>query len=67
MKIEGLRNEADQCIGQLAYAVDERTTVEVQQPEGLPQQLQAAGDRGHAPAFTPPGPPITRPPPASRY
>jgi ribosomal protein L9 len=31
-KVDGLRNDADQCIGQLAYIVDEKTTVEVQQP-----------------------------------
>ncbi|HEY6101357.1 MAG TPA: hypothetical protein VIW03_18105, partial [Anaeromyxobacter sp.] len=30
-KVEGLRGESEQCIGQLAYIVDEKTTVEVQQ------------------------------------
>ncbi len=35
-KIETLRAEADQCIGQLAYMVDEKTNVEVEQPANLP-------------------------------
>jgi hypothetical protein len=34
-KIDGLKGDAEQCIGQLAYIVDEKTTVEVQQPSGL--------------------------------
>lgn len=61
-KIEVIRGEADQCIGQLAYVVDERTTVEVQQPEGLPDR--------DVTTFRPPGPPpvvppVVRPRPAS--
>ena len=35
-KVEGLRADSEQCIGQLAYIVDEKTTVEVQQPSNLP-------------------------------
>jgi hypothetical protein len=31
-KVEGLRGDTEQCIGQLAYIVDEKTTVEVQKP-----------------------------------
>lgn len=63
-KIDALRSEADQCIGQLAYVVDERTTVEVQQPEGLPEQDVTDRRPPAPPAVTPP---IVRPPPASRY
>jgi hypothetical protein len=66
-KVEGLRADSEQCIGQLAYIVDEKTTVEVQQPSNLP------GDgndddrdrRRRGPPF--PAPPIVRPPPASRW
>ncbi|HET8540347.1 MAG TPA: hypothetical protein VFL83_10795 [Anaeromyxobacter sp.] len=35
-KVDRLRREAEECIGQLAYMVDEKTTVEVEQPSGLP-------------------------------
>jgi hypothetical protein len=68
-KIDGLRAEADQCIGQLAYIVDEKTTVEVQQPSDLPDAAADVelfgGDarRGGPPYPVPPG----RPPPASPY
>jgi ribosomal protein L9 len=67
-KVEGLRAESEQCIGQLAYIVDEKTTVEVQQPSNLPGD---AGDedarerRRRGPPF--PAPPVVRPPPASRW
>ena len=59
-----------QCIGQLAYIVDEKTTVEVQQPSNLPdpaadQELFAGEGRRRGPPF--PVPPIVRPPPASPY
>jgi division protein CdvB (Snf7/Vps24/ESCRT-III family) len=53
-KVEVLRGESEQCIGQLAYVVDERTTVEVQQPEGLPVR--------DVTTFRPPGPPTATPP-----
>ena len=67
-KIDALRGESDQCIGQLAYIVDEKTTVEVQQPSNLPdptadQELFAGQSRRRGPPF--PVPPVVRPPPAS--
>jgi hypothetical protein len=79
-KIDGLRADSEQCVGQLAYMVDEKTTVEVEQPAGLP--FQGDGGLGVAhrtdnPAdevtrldgrrdrFDPP--PIVRPPPASPF
>jgi hypothetical protein len=80
-KIDGLRADSEQCVGQLAYMVDEKTTVEVELPAGLPR---GGGDgglgiarRGENPAedvgqidgrndrFEPP--PIVRPPPASPF
>lgn len=65
-KVEGLRAESEQCIGQLAYIVDEKTTVEVQQPalpEGTDGEARERTRRG--PWF--PAPPIVRPPPASPW
>jgi hypothetical protein len=40
-KVDRLRREAEECIGQLAYMVDEKTTVEVELPQGLsgPQEF----------------------------
>ena len=35
-KADQLRTEAEECVGQLAFVVDEKTSVEVQQPEDLP-------------------------------
>ncbi|MHB1846575.1 MAG: hypothetical protein ACYCWW_17265 [Deltaproteobacteria bacterium] len=35
-RVTELRAEAEQCIGQLAYVVDEKTIVTVETPEGLP-------------------------------
>jgi hypothetical protein len=35
-RVAELRAEAEQCIGQLAYVVDEKTVVTVEAPEGLP-------------------------------
>jgi len=43
-KADQLRAEADECIGQLAFVVDEKTSVEVQQPEGLPEQTNLSSD-----------------------
>ncbi|HEX9402134.1 MAG TPA: hypothetical protein VF912_18655 [Anaeromyxobacter sp.] len=40
-KVDGLRSESEQCIGQLAYMVDEKTTVEVEQPSNLPDRRVA--------------------------
>jgi hypothetical protein len=34
-KVDGLRADSEQCVGQLAYMVDEKTTVEVEMPPGL--------------------------------
>ncbi|BDG02534.1 hypothetical protein [Anaeromyxobacter oryzae] len=64
-KIEALRGDAQQCIGQLAYVVDERTTVEVQQPDGLPQRDVTSRFAPRSPWVTPPV--VRRPPNASRY
>jgi hypothetical protein len=63
-KIDGLRGEAEQCIGQLAYVVDERTTVEVQQPDGLPEHDVTERRPPSGIRITPP---VRRPPPASKY
>ena len=56
-KVDQLRSEAEQCIGQLAFRTDENLTVEVQVPSGLP-----SGDPTNPPE---PQPPTNRPPPAS--
>jgi hypothetical protein len=54
-KVDGLRGQSEQCIGQLAYIVDEKTTVEVEQPGDLPgREVASAGlgvaHRGENPA-----------------
>ena len=56
-KVDQLRGEAEQCIGQLAFRTDENLTVEVEVPSGLPTE-----DPTNPP---PPQPPTSRPPPAS--
>lgn len=56
-KVDQLRAEAEQCIGQLAFQTDENLSVEVDIPDGLPP-----GDPTQMP--TPPSI-DTRPPPAS--
>ena len=56
-KVEQLRGEAEQCIGQLAFRTDENLTVEVEVPSGLPTE-----DPTNPPA---PQPPTSRSPPAS--
>ena len=69
-KIDGLKIDADQCIGQLAYIVDEKTTVEVQQPAGLPDRGNGGGTGTGYRGSTPPPPappPVVRPKPASGY
>lgn len=70
-KVDGLKNDAEQCIGQLAYIVDEKTTVEVQQPAGLPEVESGKGfSRGFSKgtqAPPPPAAPMGRPKPASAY
>jgi hypothetical protein len=69
-KVEGLRADSEQCIGQLAYIVDEKTTVEVSQPSNLPgdsssDDVRWRRTRGQGSPF--PVPPVVRPPPASRW
>ncbi|MGO9830967.1 MAG: hypothetical protein ACLPJH_12590 [Myxococcaceae bacterium] len=56
-KVEQLRTEADQCIGQLAFRTDENLSVEVLVPSDLP-----GGDPTNPP---PPTPATVCPPPAS--
>lgn len=58
-KVDQLRAEVEECIGQLAFAVDEKTTVEVEVPRDLPNQDVTNRE--------PPPPVVSRPPPASRY
>ncbi|HSM92460.1 MAG TPA: hypothetical protein VLT47_06180 [Anaeromyxobacteraceae bacterium] len=43
-KADQLKTEAEECIGQLAFVVDEKTSVEVQQPEDLPPEVRLSGD-----------------------
>jgi hypothetical protein len=43
-KADQLRAESEECIGQLAFVVDEKTSVEVQQPEGLPADVRLSSD-----------------------
>lgn len=67
-KVERLRAESEQCIGQLAYIVDEKTSVEVQQPANLPGEAsddEARERRRRGPPYPPP--PIVRPPNASPW
>ncbi len=65
-KIDALRGESEQCIGQLAYIVDEKTIVEVQQPANLPEagERQLFGRAGY-PGSSFAAPPVVRPGPAS--
>lgn len=58
-KVDQLRVEAEACVGQLAYVVDERTQVEVEIPGNLP--------KGDPTDREPPPPPVVQPPPASRF
>jgi hypothetical protein len=65
-KVDGLGNEAQQCIGQLAYIVDEKTTVEVQQPVGQPERDTSGRYKSTTTTSPPPSAPVVlRPPPAS--
>jgi len=56
-KVDQLRAEAEECIGQLAFRTDENLTVEVEEPDDLPDTDPTR----------PPTPPdvINRPPPVS--
>jgi len=56
-KVEQLRTEAEQCIGQLAFRTDENLSVEVLVPTDLP-----GGDPTNP---SPTAPPTVSPPPAS--
>lgn len=56
-KVEQLRAEAEQCIGQLAFRTDENMSVEMELPEYLPP--------GDPTTVQPPTPIDSRPPPAS--
>lgn len=58
-KVDHLRAESEECVGQLAYVVDERTQVEVEVPKDLPQ--------GDPTNWSPPPPVMVRPPPASTF
>jgi len=53
-KVDQMRAETEECVGQLAYVVDEATRVEVETPSDLPENA----------TYTPP-PIMIRPPPAS--
>jgi len=75
-RIDGLKGDADQCIGQLAYIVDEKTTVEVQQPPGLADRDGGDRDREDRDHGRDGGrdwwrhgghPPVVRPHPASDF
>jgi len=55
-KVQQLRAYAEQCIGQLAFVVDENTVVKVEVPENLPQE------QPQVPSIPPV---VVRPPPAS--
>ena len=63
-KVIRMGGEADICLGQLAYLVDGQTSVQVEQPEGLPGQ--DVTNRA-PPAPTVATPPVVRPLGASRY
>jgi TolA-binding protein len=61
-KVDGLSGDAQQCIGQLAYIVDEKTTVEVQQPSNQPERETSGRYR---PTPPPSAPVVLRPKSAS--
>lgn len=56
-KVDQLRAEAEECIGQLAFRTDENLTVEVETPQDLPTNDVTNPE--------PPPPLVVRPPPAS--
>jgi hypothetical protein len=63
-KIDGLGSDAQSCIGQLAYLVDEKTTVQVLQPADQPEPDTSGTYR---PPLPPGPPPVSRPPSASTF
>ena len=63
-KVVRMGGEADICLGQLAYLVDGQTSVQVEQPEGLPGQDVTRRSPPPLPLATPP---VVRPLAASRF
>jgi hypothetical protein len=63
-KVMRMGGEADICFGQLAYLVDGQTTVQVEQPEGLPGQDITQRTPPPPPLHAPP---VVRPVTASKY
>lgn len=63
-KVQRMGAEADICLGQLAFLMDGRTSIDVDQPEGLPSQDVTQRKPMSAPQAAPP---IVRPLAASRY
>ena len=63
-RVETLRAESEKCAGLVAYAVEERTRVEVQEPEALAEPGVEWGESAR-PAPAPP--PVVRPGPASLF
>jgi hypothetical protein len=55
-KVEQLRSEAEECIGQLAFQTDQNMVVEVEIPDNLPEDPTNPAQ---------PPPIVSRPPPAS--
>ena len=63
-KVGRMGGEADVCIGQLAFLMDGRTSVEIDQPDGLPGRDVTDREPPARPLATPP---VVRPLAASRY
>ncbi|HYD40412.1 MAG TPA: hypothetical protein VEB43_06245 [Anaeromyxobacter sp.] len=63
-KVTRMSGEADVCLGQLVFLMDGRTSVEVEQPQGLPGRDVTQRDPPPKPLATPP---VVRPLAASRY
>ena len=80
-KVDRLRGDSEQCLRQVAYVIDDKTTVELQPPPGLPGVPDGLGvaNRGENPADAVPeigsgdrappfvAPSIVRPPAASPF
>jgi hypothetical protein len=63
-KVSRMGGEADVCLGQLAFLMDGKTSVEVDQPEGLPGRDVTQRTPPPQPLVTPP---VVRPVGASRF
>jgi hypothetical protein len=63
-KVARMSGEADVCLGQLAFLMDGRTSVEIEQPQGLPGRDVTQREPPPTPLATPP---VVRPFAASRY